>query len=168
MVPIPYPRIYTHWSTPEFSFASKRGGCYREDGSQEVWDTFLEQTRGRFSGDELCRLQDTAQKLSESDPLVQDYVGLLSGTLSGYCLPPSKLDAFEAAMQEYVGTHNFHNFTTGKLWGILVLSAISKGCSVAGLTGMDMCADPRAVVYVASDSTNGSACRTCSPLPIAA
>ncbi|CAD6469501.1 ASN_HP2_G0018800.mRNA.1.CDS.1 [Saccharomyces cerevisiae] len=93
------------------------GGCYREDGSQEVWDTFLEQTRGRFSGDELCRLQDTAQKLSESDPLVQDYVGLLSGTLSGYCLPPSKLDAFEAAMQEYVGTHNFHNFTTGKLWG---------------------------------------------------
>lgn len=93
------------------------GVCYREDGSQEVWDAFLEQTRGRFSGDELCRLQDTAKKPSESDPLVQDYVGLLSGTLSGYCLPRSKLYAFEAAMQEYVGTHNFYNFTTGKLSG---------------------------------------------------
>ncbi|CAI4039212.1 hypothetical protein SMKI_07G1880 [Saccharomyces mikatae IFO 1815] len=91
------------------------GASYCEDGSQEMWDAFLEQTRGRFSGDELCCFQDTAQKLCEDDPLMQDYVELLSGILSRYCLPRSKLQAFEAAMQQYVGTHNFHNFTTGKL-----------------------------------------------------
>ncbi|EJT41261.1 PUS2-like protein [Saccharomyces kudriavzevii IFO 1802] len=93
------------------------GGCYREDGSQEVWDAFLEQARRRFSGDELYRLQDTAQKPCEDDPLMQDYVGLLSAALNNYRLPSSKLHALEAAMKEYVGTHNFYNFTTGKLSG---------------------------------------------------
>ncbi|EJS43758.1 pus2p [Saccharomyces arboricola H-6] len=92
------------------------GALYnKDDDSQEVWDAFQGQARGRFSGEELSRLQDTAAKLAEDDLLMHDYVGLLSNALGGYRPQLSKLRAFEAAMQAYVGTHNFHNFTTGKL-----------------------------------------------------
>ncbi|CAI4063035.1 hypothetical protein SUVZ_07G1830 [Saccharomyces uvarum] len=91
------------------------GGWYCDDGSQDVWDAFRGQVRDRFSADELCRLQDTAQRPDEDDPLTRDYVGLLSTALGGYRPPRAKLHALEAAMQQFVGTHNFHNFTTGKL-----------------------------------------------------
>lgn len=80
------------------------GGCYCDDGSQDVWDAFGGQVRDRFGA-----------QPDEDEPLTRDYVDLLSTALGGYRPPRAKLLALEAAMQQYVGTHNFHNFTTGKL-----------------------------------------------------
>ncbi|CAI1994509.1 hypothetical protein SEUBUCD650_0G02070 [Saccharomyces eubayanus] len=80
------------------------GGCYCDDGSQDVWDAFGGQVRDRFGA-----------QPDEDEPLTRDYVDLLSTALGGYRPPRAKLLSLEAAMQQYVGTHNFHNFTTGKL-----------------------------------------------------
>ena len=53
---------------------------------------------------------------SEIEPIIKKIKQLESKARRSYRISPTKLAHFRQAMQQYEGTHNFHNFTVGKTY----------------------------------------------------
>ncbi|SCU98075.1 LADA_0H10418g1_1 [Lachancea dasiensis] len=92
-----------------------------DDESAEIWTNFFKEAEQMFTPEELTAIQSYAppprNEFDDSDPtyqLVKRYKLLENQHRRAYRISSSRLEAFRSAMNQYLGPHNFYNFTLGK------------------------------------------------------
>ncbi|CEP62465.1 pseudouridine synthase PUS1 LALA0_S05e06260g [Lachancea lanzarotensis] len=97
-------------------------GVIGEDAeSEKFWAEFFKQAKAQFTPEELESIEnyvapprDEFDDADETYKLVKRYKQLENTHRRAYRISATKLDYFRDAMKQYVGPHNFFNFTLGK------------------------------------------------------
>ncbi|SCU98921.1 LAFA_0G20868g1_1 [Lachancea sp. 'fantastica'] len=105
----------------EDSKAEFPGVISEDEESKVFWTKFFQDAEGQFTPEELeCIKNYVAPPRDEFDDtddtyqLVKRYKQLENTHRRAYRISTTKLDTFRDAMKQYVGPHNFFNFTLGK------------------------------------------------------
>lgn len=67
-----------------------------------------------IQGDEQVKTYDSDGKITENGRLIKSLKSVENSRRRAYKVSPERLELFRQAMQQYEGSHNFHNFTIGK------------------------------------------------------
>lgn len=97
-------------------------GVIDEDAeSVTFWANLQKDIKENFTDEEIERIENytapSKEEFSSSDELfqlVKKYKALENAHRRKYRISATKLEKFRAAMKQYLGAHNFHNFTLGK------------------------------------------------------
>lgn len=105
----------------ESSKMEKPGIISEDEESITLWKEFFKEIDQAFTPEELTSIKEYVppprSDFDESDPiyqLVRRYKQLENKHRRAYRISEHKLSAFRTAMKQYLGPHNFHNFTLGK------------------------------------------------------
>ncbi|SCV01220.1 LAMI_0G10088g1_1 [Lachancea mirantina] len=105
----------------ELSKVEKPGVIPADEESAGFWAAFNKDAVKTFSEAELSEINEYVppprNEFDETDPtyqLVRQFKQLENTHRRAYRVSTAKLEAFRAAMAQYLGPHNFHNFTLGK------------------------------------------------------
>lgn len=89
--------------------------------SAALWAGFFEEAEKSFTPEELELIKSYVppprDEFDDDDPtynLVKAYKRLENAHRRAYRISPSRLETFREAMKQYLGPHNFFNFTLGK------------------------------------------------------
>lgn len=89
--------------------------------SVEFWENLQRDIKENFTDEEIVRIENytapSKEEFTSSDELfqlVKKYKALENAHRRKYRISATKLEKFRSAMKQYLGAHNFHNFTLGK------------------------------------------------------
>lgn len=92
-----------------------------DDESKQFWSDVKKEASEQFSEDELKAIESYVappkEQFDGTDPtylMVKKYKRIENAHRRQYRISKEKLDKFRSTMKQYLGTHNFHNFTLGK------------------------------------------------------
>ncbi|CUS23173.1 LAQU0S08e03730g1_1 [Lachancea quebecensis] len=92
-----------------------------DEESAKFWASFFEEVEQKFTPEELESIKSYTppprDEFDDDDPtyqLVKNYKLIENAHRRAYRISEARLEAFRAAMKQYLGPHNFFNFTLGK------------------------------------------------------
>lgn len=95
------------------------GKTWWEETKQAIIDSGLTEDditkiQQLIQGDEQIKPYDSEGKITENGRLIKSLKSVENSRRRDYKVSPERLELFRQAMQQYEGSHNFHNFTLGK------------------------------------------------------
>lgn len=84
--------------------------------SLQVWSRVQEMANQRFTSEQLAKLEEYVHYRPQQDPdsksIYEQYLQIIQQNLHTYETSAKQLQMFEDSMKQFIGTHNFHNYSS--------------------------------------------------------